>query len=168
MLLYLAGQCAFLCTRSPPWISGTRRGFFPSSYDSGPDSSDCLQLRQRSWFRGSSLEKLLFSATLSLRRRPRQKLLCFLGVTGGTIERSCYSPHYVNTERDYERDYQATLPQGRTAADGCKPRHGREDRKRERSFSGLSSSVGTGHRTQNTMFDTESQQVLSHRRARVN
>jgi len=48
-----------------------------------------------------------------------------------------YSPHYVNTERDYERDYQATLPQGRTAADGCKPRHGRDDRKRERSFSGL-------------------------------
>ena len=61
----------------------------------------------------------------------------FLGVAGGTIERSCYSPHYVNTERDYERDFQATLPQGRTAADGCKPRHGRDDRKRERSFSGL-------------------------------
>ena len=57
-----------------------------------------------------------------------------MGVAGGTIERSCYSPHYVNTERDY----QATLPQGRTAADGCKPRHGRDDRKRERSFSGLS------------------------------
>ena len=65
----------------------------------------------------------------------------FLGVAGGTIERSCYSPHYVNTERDYERDYQATLPQGRTAADGCKPRHGRDDRKRERSFSGLSKVV---------------------------
>ena len=61
----------------------------------------------------------------------------FLGVAGGTIERSCYSPHYVNTERDYERDYQATLPQGRTAAGGCKPRHGRDDRKRERGFSGL-------------------------------
>ena len=66
----------------------------------------------------------------------------FLGVAGGTIERSCYSPHYVNTERDYERDYQATLPQGRTAADGCKPRHGRDDRKRERSFSGLSGGSG--------------------------
>ena len=51
--------------------------------------------------------------------------------------RSNQHPYYVNTERDYERDYQATLPQGRTAADGCKPRHGREDRKRERSFSGL-------------------------------
>ena len=37
----------------------------------------------------------------------------------------------------YERDYQATLPQGRTAADGCKPRHGRDDRKRERSVSGI-------------------------------
>ena len=68
---------------------------------------------------------------------PRPKTFKFLGVAGGTIERSCYSPHYVNTERDYERDYQATLPQGRTAADGCKPRHGRDDRKRERSFSGL-------------------------------
>ena len=29
----------------------------------------------------------------------------------------------MNTERDYERDYQATLPQGRTAAGGCKSRH---------------------------------------------
>ena len=62
---------------------------------------------------------------------PRLKTFKFLGVAGGAIERSCYSPHYVNTERDYERDYQATLPQGRTAADGCKPRHGRDDRKRE-------------------------------------
>ena len=68
---------------------------------------------------------------------PASKTFMFLGVAGGTIERSCYSPHYVNTERDYERDYQATLPQGRTAADGCKPRHGRGDRKRERSFSEL-------------------------------
>ena len=60
-------------------------------------------------------------------------------MAGGTIERSCYSPHYVNTEGDYERDYQVTLPQGRKAADGYKPRpgHGRVDRKRERSFSGL-------------------------------
>ena len=46
---------------------------------------------------------------------------------------------YVNTERDYEGDYQqATRPQqGRTAAGGCKPRHGRDDKKRERGFSGL-------------------------------
>ena len=92
----------------------------------------------------SSLEKAFFCfffGDIRARRRPRQKLLCFLGVAGGTIERSCYSPHYVNTERDYERDYQATLPQGRTAADGCKPRHGRGDRKRERSFSGLRSQM---------------------------
>ena len=27
MLLYLAGQCAFFCINSPPWISGTRRVF---------------------------------------------------------------------------------------------------------------------------------------------
>ena len=62
-----------------------------------------------------------------------------MGVAGGTIERSCYSPHYVNTERDYEtRDYHAALPRGFKAADGCKPRrHGRGDRKRERRFSGL-------------------------------
>ena len=73
----------------------------------------------------------------------------FLGVAGGTIERSCYSPHYVNTERDYERDYQATLPQGRTAADGCKPRHGRDDRKRERSFSGLN--LSKTRRTQDVL-----------------
>ena len=39
-------------------------------------------------------------------------VLMFLGVAGGTIERSCYSPHYVNAEVDYERDYQETLPQG--------------------------------------------------------
>ena len=65
----------------------------------------------------------------AMRKNANEK---FLGVAGGTIERSCYSPHYVNTERDYERDYQATLPQGRKAADGCKPRrHGRDDRKRE-------------------------------------
>ena len=71
-------------------------------------------------------------------RRPGQKPFKFLGVAGGTTEGLCYSPHYANTEIDHERDYQATLPQGRTAADGCKPRHGRDDRKRERSFSGLS------------------------------
>ena len=46
------------------------------------------------------------------------------------------------TKRDYERDYQAPLPQGRTAAGGCKPRHGRDDRKRERGFSGLSPPPG--------------------------
>ena len=140
MLLYLAGQCAFLRTRSPPWISGTRRGFFPSSYDSGPVSSDCLQLRGRSSGPELLARKSIFLPFLwryPSSPSPRQKLLCFW-VAGGTIERSCYSPHYVNTERDYERDYQATLPQGRTAADGCKPRHGRGDRKRERSFSGLS------------------------------
>ena len=62
MLLYLAGQCAFFCTRSPPWISGTRRGFFPSSYDSGPDSSDCLQLRECSYGPEARRSKKHFSA----------------------------------------------------------------------------------------------------------
>ena len=32
------------------------------------------------------------------------KTFNFLGAAGGTIERSCYSPHYMNTEEDYERD----------------------------------------------------------------
>ena len=38
-------------------------------------------------------------------RRPGQKLLSFWvwRVAGGTTERSCYSPHYSNTKRDYER-----------------------------------------------------------------
>ena len=59
--------------------------------------------------------------------------------------------YVINTERDYyERDYQVTLPHGRKAAGGCKPRHGRGDKtaflgrtilhtrkRRERSFSGL-------------------------------
>ena len=40
------------------------------------------------------------------------------------MEKSFYSPHDLNTEKDYERDYQEILPQGRTAANGCKPRHG--------------------------------------------
>ena len=149
MLLYLAGQCAFLCTRSPPWISGTRRGFFPSPTIPDPTPLTVFRSGRDPQVQSSSPKKH-FSAfsfgDIRARRRPLQKLLCFLGVAGGTIERSCYSPHYVNTERDYERDYQATLPQGRTAADGCKPRHGRDDRKRERSFSGLSKEASTCRR----------------------
>lgn len=42
----------------------------------------------------------------------------------------------MNTEGDYERDYQAALPQGRTSS--RRVRYGLDDRKRERSFSGLS------------------------------
>jgi hypothetical protein len=33
---------------------------------------------------------------------PRPKTFKFLGVAGGTIERSCYSPHLVKFERDYQ------------------------------------------------------------------
>ena len=129
---------------SPLWTSGTRR-VFPSS---------CGRILSLPEFQFQDLSPLAFPAGSPEKEsvvfepplrdffldghwrsnpRPRPKTFKFLGVAGGTIERSCYSPHYVNTERDYERDYQATLPQGRTAADGCKPRHGREDRKRERS-----------------------------------
>ena len=113
-------------------------GFPRVPMDSGPESSDCHQLRERSHGPGGSILEKVFSWRYRTSPLPRSKTFMFLGVAGGTIERSCYSPHYVNTEGDYERDYQATLPQGRTAADGCKPRHGRDDRKRERSFSGLS------------------------------
>ena len=105
--------------------------------DSGPESSDCHQLRGSTYGQGGSILEKEFSWRYRTSPLPRSKTFMFLGVAGGAIERSCYSPHYLNTERDYERDYQATLPQGRTAADGCKPRHGRDDRKRERSFSGL-------------------------------
>ena len=53
-----------------------------------------------------------------------------------------------------ERDYQATLPQGRrTAAEGCKPRHGRDDRKRERSFiSGLSLTILSSPLANSSLF----------------
>ena len=137
MLLYLAGQCAFFCTHLPPWISETRRVF--AEFLHIPDLSPLTVISSE---RDTTVQevrplKKCFSWRYRTSPLPRSKTFMFLGVAGGTIERSCYSPHYVNTERDYERDFQATLPQGRTAADGCKPRHGRDDRKRERSFSGL-------------------------------
>ena len=149
MLLYLAGQCAYFSTHIPPLDQWNSDGFSPSS---------CGRILSLPEFQFQDLSPLAFPAGSPEKEsvvfepplrdffldghwrsnpRPRPKTFKFLGVAGGTIERSCYSPHYVNTERDYERDYQATLPQGRTAADGCKPRHGRDDRKRERSFSGL-------------------------------
>ena len=142
----------FLLHTHPPFGPGNSEGFFPSS---------CGRILSLPEFQFQDLSPLAFPAGSSEKEsvvlepalrdffldghwrsnpRPRLKTFKFSGVAGGTIERSCYSPHYVNTERDYERDYQATLPQGRTAADGCKPRHGRDDRKRERSSSWLSPS----------------------------
>ena len=47
---------------------------------------------------------------------------------GGSLERE--------TTRETTRKLCLRAVQ-QTAADGCKPRHGRDDRKRERSFSGL-------------------------------
>ena len=137
-LLYLAGQCASFGTHLPPWIQGTRTVF--PEFLRIPDLSPLNVIsseRDPTVQEVRSLKKY-FSWRYRTSPLPRSKTFMFLGVAGGTIERSCCSPHYVNTERDYERDYRATLPQGRTAADGCKPRHGRGDRKRERSFSGLS------------------------------
>ncbi len=83
-------------------------------------------------------------------RRPGQKFISFWvwrwlvirsrdHATDGMppLSKQPRSRHYFKTERDHERNYQAILPQGRKAAGGCKPRHGRGDSKRERSFSGL-------------------------------
>ena len=107
--------CYLLHTLTPldQWNS---EGFPRVPTDSGPESSDCHQLRERSYGPGgSSLEKV-FSWRYRTSPLPRSKTFMFLGVAGGTIERSCYSPHYVNTERDYKRDCQEPLPQGvRTA-----------------------------------------------------
>ena len=141
-LLYLAGQCAFFGTHLPP-LDPRNSEDFPE-FLWFPDLSPPAVISTE---RDPTVQEVRFSKKcFPWRYRtsplPRSKTFMFLGVAGGTIERSCYSPHYVNTERDYERDYQATLPQGRTAADGCKPRHGRDDRKRERSFSGLRGAWG--------------------------
>ena len=133
----------------PPFGPVELGGFFPSScgrilslpefqfQDLSPLAFPAGSSEKESVVFEPSLRDFFLDGHWRSNPRPRPKTFKFLGVAGGTIERSCYSPHYVNTERDYERDYQATLPQGRTAADGCKPRHGRDDRKRERSFSGL-------------------------------
>ena len=135
----------FLMHTLPPFGPAELGGFFPEFLRTDSEFGASRPLRERiRGHRGSTFLRSFFSrhglsldSALTARRPGRPKTFLFLGVAGGTIERSCYSPHYVNTERDYERDFQATLPQGRTAADGCKPRHGRDDRKRERSFSGL-------------------------------
>ena len=64
-----------------------------------PSSRGRILLRENS--RSSRLE-IHFLWTLSLDSAAQAKNFLF----------------YVNTEKDYERDYQAALPQGRTAADG--------------------------------------------------
>jgi hypothetical protein len=59
-------------------------------------------------------------------------------MTGGTIERSCYSPHYVLIPREIMRETTRQLcPRAAKQQAGV-------DRKRERSFSGLSAR-GTWH-----------------------
>ena len=99
------------------------------------------QAPQRENPRSSRLDflEIFFLKTLSLDSAARAKNFFVFGC-GWWYDREIVllPPLCEYRERDYERDYQATLPQGRTAADGCKPRHGRDDRKRERSFSGLS------------------------------
>ena len=63
MLLYLAGQCAFLCTHLSPLDPRNSEGFSRVPMDSGPESSGCHQLRERSHGPGGSiLENVFFSA----------------------------------------------------------------------------------------------------------
>ena len=142
----------FLLHTHPPFGPEELGGFFPSSCGRILSAVPEFEIQDLSPLAVTATSRLLREGICGLRAlplrdfflvghwaidpRPRPNSFKFLGVAGGTIERSCYSPHYVNTERDYERDYQATLPQGRTAADGCKPRHGRDDRLSARSGGG--------------------------------
>ena len=153
-LLYLAGQCAFFCTHLPPWIRGTRRVFPEFLWI--PDLSPLTVIsseRERSYGPGGSILEKASSLAISNLAAAQVKNFYVFGCGWWYDRETCYSPHYVNTERDYERDYQATLPQGRTAADGCKPRHGRDDRKRERSFSGLREKTDKTLRNTNLFID---------------
>ena len=132
MLLYIAGQCALFCTHFPPWTSGTR-GVFPSSRGR-------ILLRENP--RSLRLE-IHFLWTLSLDSAAQVKNFFVFGcglwydrvrdrATPPTTRTMRISP-----ERDYEGDYEETLPKGRKEADGCKPRHGRDNEKGDLSCSGL-------------------------------
>ena len=54
--------CFLMHTLTPLDQWNSERGFFPSSYDSGPDSSDCLQLRESSYGPEARRSKKHFSA----------------------------------------------------------------------------------------------------------
>ena len=112
MLLYLAGQCAYFSIHIPPLDQWNSEGFSPSS---------CGRILSLPEFQFQDLSPLAFPAGSPEKEsvvfepplrdffldghwrsnpRPRPKTFKFLGVAGGAIERSCYSPcspHYVNT-----------------------------------------------------------------------
>ena len=104
----------FLLHTHPPFGPVELGGFFPSS---------CGRIHSLPEFQFQDLSPLAFPAGSSVKEsvvlepslrdffldghwrsnpRPRPKTFKFLGVAGGTIERSCYSPHLVKFERDYQ------------------------------------------------------------------
>ena len=97
MLLYLAGQCAFFCTHLPPWIRGTRRVFPEFLWISDLSPPAVISSERDPTVQEVRSLKKHFSWRYRTSPLPRSKTFMFLGVAGGTIERSCYSPHYVNT-----------------------------------------------------------------------
>ena len=79
-LLYLAGQCAFFGTHLPPLDPRNSEGFSRVSMVSGPESSGCHQLRERSYGpEGSTLEEAFFLAISNLAAAQVKNfyLLCF-------------------------------------------------------------------------------------------
>ena len=113
----------FLLHTHPPFGPVELGGFFPSS---------CGRIHSLPEFQFQDLSPLAFPAGSSEKEsvvlepslrdffldghwrsnpRPRPKTFKFLGVAGGTIERSCYSPHYAKTDREGLPDNSALGPQ---------------------------------------------------------
>ena len=63
-LLYLAGQCAFFGTHLPPLDPRNSEGFSRVPMVSGPESSGCHQLRERSYGPGGSILEKVFSLAI--------------------------------------------------------------------------------------------------------
>ena len=110
-LLYLAGQCAFFGTHFYPLDPRNSEDFpeFLWFLDLGPPA--VISSERDPTVQEVRVSKKCFPWRYRTSPLPRSKTFMFLGVAGGTIERSCCSPHYVNTERDYERaPHVARLP----------------------------------------------------------
>ena len=110
----------FLMHTLPPFGPAELGGFFLEFLRTDSEFGASRPLRERiRGHRGSISLRSFFSRHWASTPPPRPKTFLFLGVAGGTIERSCYSPHYVNTERDYERDCKEInpreKPQGNTS-----------------------------------------------------
>ena len=98
MLLCIAGQFAFFSTHFFPWICGIRR-VFPSSGGRILSAIPELEIRVLRFLAGpdrpfredmrSSRPKIYFLGPCASIPPPRSLTFLFLGVAGGTIERSC-------------------------------------------------------------------------------